>query len=512
MLRLSTRTLIFLLCLPVAAVAAGRTVPLVDAAREGDERAIRALLQQRVDVNAAEADGTTALHWAAHRGDLAAVDLLLASGARAAAVNSFGVAPLALAAANGNAAVVARLLKSGADPNTAVKNGETVLMTAARAGRTEVVRALIAAGANVNAYEDARGQTALMWAAVEGHGDVVRLLVQNGADIKAVSHAPSSPLEVTDGPIGASIYHRRTPQVYVFTPLQFAAYGGHVDAVKALLDAGASLADETPQNIDVLSLAIANMHFDAAALLIERGANIHADHAGFTPLHQVVRVRTLDIGQFPWPQSNDHLTSLDLAKILLAHGASIEARTTKPFHDGFMAALAVGGTPFLMAAKGADVEMMRFLAANGADVNTWDSKGTNAIMAAAGVEMTNPNEDSGSDADSLEALKLAIALGAGDINAVNNEGDTAVHGAVWRQTTDNIRVLAENGAKLDVRNRRGKMALEDARNGLPGYNNSRRTPKPEAAKILYELMIARGLTPPDPNVDVNRYKFGVVEK
>src|SRR5258707_15399163 len=103
MLRLSMRALVLLLLLPVGAAAAGRAVPLVDAAREGDGKAIRALLQQRVDVNAQDPDGTTALHWAAHRGDLATVDLLLRAGARATALNAFGITPLTLAAENGNA-------------------------------------------------------------------------------------------------------------------------------------------------------------------------------------------------------------------------------------------------------------------------------------------------------------------------------------------------------------------------------------------------------------------------
>src|SRR5258707_9238369 len=125
-MRFATRALVMFPLLLVAATAAGRSVPLVDAAKDGDEKAVRALVQQhRVDVNAAEPDGTTALHWAAHRGDLATVDLLVRSGARATVVNSFGVTPLALAAESGNAAVVERLLKVGAIPDTRQNGGET---------------------------------------------------------------------------------------------------------------------------------------------------------------------------------------------------------------------------------------------------------------------------------------------------------------------------------------------------------------------------------------------------
>jgi hypothetical protein len=200
--------------------------------------------------------------------------------------------------------------------------------------------------------------------------------------------------------------------------------------------------------------------------------------------------------------------------MLLARGAAIDARTTKPFRDGYRAPVfGLNSTPFLLAAKGGDVQMMLLLVANGADVKTMNANGTNAIMAAAGLEMQNANEDSGTDADSFEALTLAINLGAGDINALDKNGDTAVHGAVFRQTQDNIRLLAANGAKLDVKDKRGKMAIDDALNGIPGANTARSSPRPEAAKVLYSLMVERGLNPPDPTVDKRRYNFGVtVEK
>ena len=497
MLRGLTPALILLLLLPASSPGAARAVPLVDAVREGNVRAIRSLLQQpRIDVNAPEPDGSTALHWAAHRGDLATVDLLLRAGARAVSVNAFGITPLSLAAENGNAAVVARLLKGGAASNTTVKGGETVLMTAARAGRADVVRVLIEAGADVNARETTRGQTALMGAAAQGHADVVRLLAQRGADIHAVSRAPSA--KKVGGARVQALTEGRSSRVDTFTPLQFAVRGGQVEAARALLDAGASIAEEATQSMSLLSLAILNLHFDVAAFLIERGADVNFAKSGTPPLHQLVQARTPTIGAFPPPQPPGRgYTSLDIAKLLLARGADVDSRARG------------GATPFLAAAKGADYQMMRLLAANGADVTAVNSKRTNALALAAGVEMTNPNEDSGTDADSFEALKLAIALGAGDVSAANNDGDTPVHGATFRQTQNNIRLLAEHGAQLDVRNKRGVLAIEDALNGIPGANNSRRTPKPDAAKVLYELMVARGLNPPDPNIDKTRYNFGV---
>ena len=115
------------LLLSLASVdAAGADARLVDAVKAADKAAVRALLDQRVDVNAPEADGTTALHWAANRDDPEVVDLLIRAGANVKAANRYGVTPLWLACINGNAAIVEMLLKAGADANTVLPEGETV--------------------------------------------------------------------------------------------------------------------------------------------------------------------------------------------------------------------------------------------------------------------------------------------------------------------------------------------------------------------------------------------------
>jgi ankyrin repeat protein len=501
--RLCTYVLIVVLLPPVLGLAAGRAVPIVAAARNGDIKTLRTLLARGLDVNATEPDGSTALHWAADRGDVVAVDLLLRRGANPSMANRYGVTPLALAAGGDNAAVIGLLLKAGAGPNVTLAGGETALMTAARAGRLDVVRALAEAGANVNAAEGTRGQTALMWAAAEGHADVIRLLIQKGAAVNATSRGPSSPKDITDGD---SIYKRVAPRVDIFTSLQFAVQGGHLAATTVLLDSGAHVGDETPQGMGLLTLAIANAHFDVAGLLIERGADVNQAKIGWAPLHQVARVRTLNIGQFPHPQPTGSVTSLDVAKLLLAHGATVDARTTKPWQDGWRGSFGLNATPFLIAAKGADVQMMWLLAANGANVTATNANGTTALMATAGVEMFNPNEDSGTDADALAALKVALTLGAGDINAVNAAGDFAIHGAIHRPSTDLLKFLIDHGAKLDVKNKRGMTPIQLAVNGV-GVGMGQR---PDAVALLRAIMLARGMDP-DIKEDPNRYKFGVKE-
>ena len=487
---------------PVGTHAAGRTTPLADAARAGDATALRDLLEQPVDVNAQEPDGSTALHWAAHRGSAAAVGLLLGAGARVGVASRYGVTPLSLAAASGNAAVVERLLKAGADPNGALPGGETVVMTASHAGRTEALRVLLAHGADVNARESTRNQTALMWAAAEGHVDVVRVLIQAGADMRAVSRGPLSPEGITDG---ESINRRVAPRVYVFTPLQFAVHAGRVEAARALLEAGADIADETPQGMGLLTLAIANAHYELAAFLLEAGADPNAAKIGWTPLHRLVRTRTLNIGQFPHPVATGSLTSLELAKLLLAHGVDVDARTTQPWADGWRGRFGLSATPLLVAAKGGDAQMMQLLADAGADLLAVNDNGTSALMAAAGVEMFNPNEDSGTNADGLAALRVAVAVGAGDVNGINLKGETALHGAVHRASNEIIQFLVDSGARLDIENEDGLTPIQLAVRGV-GIGRGTR---PAQAGFLRDLMVARGMAPPDLAEDTARYSFGV---
>ena len=153
-----------------------RSVRLIDAVKGGDRAAVRALLQQSPDVNAAEPDGTTPLLVAAQHDDLDTVQALVRAGANVRAANRYGATALTAACINGNPRMIEALLTAGADANSALPEGETALMTAARTGNVDAVKALVAHGANVNAKESWRGQTALMWAAAEDHAAVIRLL------------------------------------------------------------------------------------------------------------------------------------------------------------------------------------------------------------------------------------------------------------------------------------------------------------------------------------------------
>ena len=491
---------------PTVGAAAGSEGSLVQAARESDTTTLRLLLgQEGSDVNAPEADGTTALHWAVHRDNLEAVDLLIRAGADVKAVNRYGVQPLSLASLNGNGAVVERLLTAGADPKTTLPRGETALMLAARAGAADTVGMLLAYGADPNAREDYRGQTALMYAAAENNVAAVGALLAAGADLHARSGDADSASAIVKR--NADIFGRKidaftirgsgggTVSAGEFTPLLVAVRAGHGAAVRALLDAGANVNDSGLDGSSALVLAIINRHYELAALLLDSGANVNADAQGWTALHQVVRSRGLNIGHRPHPVRTGRLSSMELAKKLVDdHGANVDARMTQELRDGYRNRLnRIGATPFLLAAKNVDVDMMRFLLDSGADPALTTMDETTALMVAAGSYMFNPGEDAGAEPGSepraLAAVLLCLETGA-DVNAADKNGETAMHGAAFRGANAIVQVLADRGARFDVENREGWTPL-DVADGIQitGFLKQQR----HTAKLLHELMVERGL-------------------
>ena len=413
------------------------------------------------------ADDATSLHWAAHAGDASAVDRLLEAGGEVDAETRHGVTPLALASARGHAAVVEGLLDGGADPNRASPQGETPLMVAARTGVVDTVEALLryGAGLGVDAREGWRGQTALMWAAAEGHAAIVSPLVAAGADVDARS----------DGG---------------FTPLAFAVRAGHAAAAEALLKAGADVDLALPDGTSPLHLAVINAHYDVALQLLEHGADATAAEPGWTPLHQLVWTRRPNRHyNNPAAFPTGTVTDLELARALVAHGADVNARQTAEPRDGYRNMLnRSGATPFLLAAKAVDLDMMRLLLELGADPLLANEDGTTALLVAAGVGIWSSSESPGSAEEALEAVKLMVELGD-SVNTVDDNGDAALHGAVMRGSSELVVYLLERGAALDPVNQRGWTPLTIAQ-GIFYANLGRRWPDMEA------LLLGLGATSP----------------
>ena len=451
------------LLLPVACLAAvGDDVRVAQAAKDQDQATLRSLLAQKAGVNARQPDGATALHWAAHWDDLETAELLIQAGADVNAANDAGASPLWLASSNGSANMVAKLLKAGANPNATLRFGETPLLAAAGAGSTDVVKLLLAAGADVNGKETQRGQTALMWAVAENHLETARALIGHGADIHARS-------------MGG------------FTPLLFAAQQGNLDSARIMLAEGSDVNETSPDDMSPLLVAAASGHDAMTKFLLEEGANPNtADYTGFTSLHYAAM----------------RLNMVESVKELLAHGANPNARIVKTGSKSEMVpvpdlpflqsptrivkagtpggTLPIGATPFYLAAQQRNAAAMRVLAAGGADPNLETTEtvyllggsgrrvnfiaGTTPLMAAAGVDTVKSNWNDYPEEDekrALEAVQAAIESGA-SINAVNEYGLTALHGASFIGAESIIQFLVEKDARLDAKDQYGQTPLSVA--------------------------------------------------
>ena len=458
--------------------------PLADAAEKSDRASVRALLVRHADVNQAQVDGMTALHWAAHRDDLETAKLLVDAKADVKSANRYGVTPLSLACTNGHEAMVLLLLGAGADPNTRLRGDESALMTAARTGKLGPVKALLARGADVNARER-RGQTALMWAAAEGHAEVVRALLEAGADFRA-------PL-----PSG-------------FTPLSFAVREGRTDVARVLLKAGADVNEAMqPQKstgkapgrgTTPLILAVENGHFELAVVLLEAGADPNDQRSGSTALHALTWVRKPNRGDGddgdPAPGGSGDLTSLQFVEKLVEHKADVNARLSRgPSGRGVLGR--AGATPFLLASMTADVPYMRALLKLGADPRLPNANHSTPLMAAAGLGTLAPGEEAGTEDEALEAVKLLLELG-GDVNGVDDNGETAMHGAAYKSLPKLVRLLADRGARVEVWNRKDKYGwtpLSIAEGHRPGNFK----PSPETLAALQRILIDSGATPLGPS-------------
>lgn len=439
-------------CFAGALFAAEATLPsLVDAAKQGDAYTLRALLQKKVDVNAAAADGSTALHWASYWNDLESADLLIHAGANVNATTDLGVTPLWTASQNGSAAMVKKLLQAGANPNVALLSGETSVMVAARSGYPEVVEQLLAKGANVNAH-GTRGQTALMWAVSQEHPDVVKVLLAHGADLKARSEVWTEVMAVP--PHGYLPYNKAIPHGGE-TALMFAARVGDLTSAKLLVAAGADVNDTDAWGVSATVLAAHSGFRDLAEFLLDKGADPNAAGAGFTALDEAIMRR-----------------DAKMVAALLDHGADANAPlktwtpTRRSSNDWNFDPSLIGATPFWLAARFTEPDVMQLLVKHGADplfVHHADwvaeqgfgqverKETATALLAATGIgggRVTSWVEPPRSEREALtlEAVKLAVNLGV-DVNAADNTGRTPLDGAKALGYDSVVKFLVEKGAK-----------------------------------------------------------------
>ena len=223
------------------------------------------------------------------------------------------------------------------------------------------------------------------------------------------------------------------------------------------MKAGADANDSQPDGVSALVLAAHSGNGPVAALLLEHGADPNAFGSGYTALHAAVL-----------------RSDLNLVKALLARGANPNLRMTKgtPMRrdttDWNLPATLIGSTPYLLAARFLEADIMPALVAGGADPALTMPNGADALMLAAGMGSSRTASRRGiavidfgkvePESRVLEAVTAAVGLGA-DVNAANQAGDTALHSAAASGYDTVVQFLADHGAQLNVKNKRGQTAL-----------------------------------------------------
>jgi ankyrin repeat protein len=527
------------LCLAALLSAASSDTRLADAAMQNDKDAVRSLLKQKADVNAAHGDGASALHWAAYNDDLEMVKTLLAAGANVnAATREGAITPLFMACTNGNPAMIETLIKAGANANSVKANGTTALMLAAASGSADAVRVLLDHGAAINAKETVHGQTALMFAAALNRDAAINLLLARGADANVAT--PVHKLEkvrfdqdgniVEDRPAGKSTataeetnpqadldtlahslgfksaeYRLAKPRARAgdvaargprkvgadfmggMTALLYAAREGHLGAATALVEAGADVNQLSGDKFSPLVMAIINGHLDLAKYLLQHGANPNlASETGVTALYAAIDVQWAPKTWFPQPSTEQEKTTyLELMTALLDSGANVNAQVgEKPWFRSFTNDYTwvdpAGATPLWRAAQSSDVAAMRLLVAHGADPKIATKSGDTPLMAAAGIGWA-ANWSVNAPYPALEAVKYSLELG-NDVNGADNRGYTALHGAAYLGNNEMVNYLVSKGAKVNVKSKAGDSAADMA-NGPTRFGQ----PHPETAALLEKL-------------------------
>jgi len=492
------------LCGTASLTFAGSRSDVADAVMRGDKTAVRALLQQKADVNAAQADGATALHWAVYRDDLETLDVLIKAGAKVDAKNREGITALHMASLYGNAKIMDRLLKAGADAKQKGPAGETMLMLAARNGNPEAVTLLIAAGADVNAKEPIRGTTALMWAVEQRHSEAVAALIDGKADVSAKS-------------AGAGL-----PRNYMANRVNPA----RVEAANRVRAAAAKAGRTYEEQLEIEQkngTLVVRRIGDVTSFFGQQGAagqggaaQRNNQRAAQQPPQQVAQQE--DDSDFIFAglvgTGGGGLTPLVLAaregdlestKLLLAAGADVNQTTE------------YGWTPLLTATNNRHYRLAEFLVEHGADVNKPNKGNWTPLYLAT----DNRNIEGGDfpvpkpDMDHLEYIKFLLDHGANpNVRVKDNTltrtiftmqwfleaGATPFIRAAQSSDLDLLKLLLAHGADPTIKTDHGDTALTAA-SGMGWVDGVTYEHSPKANVETIKFLLDLGLDPNAANGD-----------
>jgi uncharacterized protein len=513
------------------------TTALHWAAFRDDLDMVKLLIAAGADVKAATREGAiTPLFMACTNGNAAIITELLKGGADANSVNANGTTALMVAASSGNAEAVRALLDRGADVKAKESaHGQTALMFAAALNREAAVKLLLARGAEINAatvaktvervrfdqdgniVEDrpaAGGRGGRGGASAQPQTAQAQDKADEVADAAAAADAAKAAMETAKaeidalgralgfqsaqfltgkgkakaGDVAARAPRRVGPEkTGGMTALLFAAREGHMETARALVEGGADLNQMSADQFSPLVMAIANGHLTLAKYLLDNGADPNkVSISGLTALYAVIDVQWAPHAWFPQPTTEQEKVGyLELMKDLIEHGANVNAPVGeklwfRSYTNDYTWVDPAGATPFWRAAQSSDIAAMHLLIDHGADPKIASKSGDTPLMAAAGIGWA-ANWTVNAPYPFVEAVKYCVELG-NDVNAVDNRGYTALHGAAYLGKNDMVEYLVSKGAKVDAKSKAGDYPADMA-NGPTRFGQ----PHPETVALLEKL-------------------------
>jgi uncharacterized protein len=512
-----------------AATREGAITPLFLACTNGNAPVIETLIKAGADANSAKANGTTALMTAAASGSVDAVKVLLKNGARVNDKESaHGQTALMFAAALNRDAVIRELVAHGAESNlvssvtkiervrfdqdgniveerpAAATPASTPAAGGGRGGRRGAAAEAAPKPVEAKPTEAKPGETA--GAAADARDEAADAQAAAEA-LKTANETAKAELDIFSSKLGfksaayliakaklqagdvANRAPRRVGPEFAGgnTALLYAAREGHTAAVRALVESGADVNMVSADKFSPMIIAITNGHLDVAKYLLDHKADPKlVTVSGLTALYAVIDVQWAPHAWFPQPATEqEKISYIDLMKDLLDKGADINAAVGeklwfRSFTNDFTWVDPGGSTPFWRAAQASDIVAMKFLIAHGADPKINTKSGTTPLMAAAGIGWA-ASWSVNAPYPLIDAVKYCVELG-NDVNAAENRGYTALHGAAYLGNNDMVNYLVEKGAKVDAVTKAGD-TVADMANGPTRFGQ----PHLETVALLEKL-------------------------
>jgi ankyrin repeat protein len=481
----------------------GRWSPLTVVADEGFIKSCRFLLDMKANTEVQGMQNWTPLRYAAFYGHVELCRLLLKKGANPNTLSG-GDPILVESASQGNLEVVTLLVENNAVVDAVTSDDWTALHKACFNGHTAVVAYLLDHGADIH-HTNNMGQTSILLAARRGFAELVQFLIDKGADLHRPSTNNWTPLhlsydfaEVTRVLMENGADANRVMRHY--TPLYLAANENYVETVKVLLSFNPDLeieydGEDDQMGYTALTIATVNDHTDVIRLLLEAGANVnHRSKRKYFPLEWAVSGNKEDIVRILMEYNTElnlvdddgdaalncirSSTSVAIAKLLINRGADLTIRNNQgntPLCKAVMcnnldivkyliakkAELNItggkNGSPLHIACYQSNLELVRILAAADADVNLVDPLVGTPLQSACCCQRSSYEKET-----QESIIRYLINEAKADVTTFGGLYGCVLNAACGRSTPEMVKLILEKGAKIDVKDGMGRVAIHFA--------------------------------------------------